>query len=258
MSDRSGVKAGLDALLETRGPSDNLYLVLSGTSECQPVRHYFSQDGANALPLYMGTPYAGWQEVMPYLAAITPDSPFLEWIKTEADADWGWAALSSAYMDRVFSHLRSLTQITLASGKDVFFRYWDARFLGPIIDQLDPNQQASLMGPVTAWADPHGQLRQTPPARLETEAKPFPWFHLPASVEKGLAANSRDQLVDNALTALEKLEPSPIAPYPKPVARQKVARQLRRLLGDAPVSELDSATFKTLRDRLRHEAGRHG
>ncbi|WP_190294893.1 DUF4123 domain-containing protein [Marinobacter sp. R17] len=258
MSEHSGTQVGPEALLASRRPDDNLYLVLSGTSECQPVRQYFEHDGSNALPLYMGTPYASWQEVMPYLATMRADSPFLGWLKNESKPDWGWAALSTEEMDRVFTHLRSLTQITLASEKHVFFRYWDARFLALIVDQLDLHQHASLMGPIRIWADQTGQLRETPPAKEPMEDQPFPWFRLPASVEKALAAECRDQLVENTVTALDKLEPSPLADYPKPVARQKVARQLRKLLGTSPVSELDTATFKTLQDRLRHEVGRQG
>lgn len=256
MSEQLSFRQRLEQAFGELPETPNIYLVLSGTSDSKSVRHFFDRDGLSAQPLYMGTPYAGWQDVMPYLVAVTLDSRFLDWIDETSAPDWGWAALSTASIDEVFTHLRSLTQITLSSGKAVFFRHWDARFLGPICDNLDTDQQARLMGPVESWIAPDQTLRSNPRPAIDTKEKPFPWFMLPKSVEDALAAFCWDQLVDNTVAALHQLEPSPIAFYPAPVARQKVQRHLRRLVGQTPATEIDAATFNALQYRLQQDAGR--
>lgn len=256
MSDQISFRQRLEQAASEWPQAPNVYLVLSGTSDSQPVRHFFDRDGLSAQPIYMGTPYAGWQEVMPYLVAVTLDSGFLDWIDEAPDQDWGWALLSTANMDTVFAHLRSLTQIALNSGKAVFFRHWDARFLGIIHDNLDTDQQARLMGPIASWIAPDHTLRANPRPANNIEEKPFPWFVLPKPVEDALASHCWDQLVDNAIAALHQLEPSPIAFYPAPVARQKVQRHLRRLIGQTPATELEATTFNVLQYRLQQDAGR--
>ncbi|BES73438.1 DUF4123 domain-containing protein [Marinobacter nanhaiticus D15-8W] len=256
MSDQTSFRQRLKQAADECPQTPNIYLVLSGTSDSQPVRHFFDRDGLSAQPLYMGTAYAGWQEVMPYLAAVSPESGFLDWIDETSAPDWGWAAVSSAPMDTVFAHLRSLTQITLSNGKTVFFRHWDARFLGVIHDSLDSDQQARLLGPIERWIAPDQSLRTNPRPAIDSEEKPFPWFSLPRSVEDALASVCWDQLVDNTLAALHQLEPSPIGFYPAPVARQKVQRHLRKLIGPTPVTELDATTFHALQYRLQQDAGR--
>ncbi|MGP4846208.1 DUF4123 domain-containing protein [Marinobacter sp. 1Y8] len=266
MSDPLTFRASLEAALErveancASGESARIYLVLSGTSQAEPVRHFFDRDGLTALPLYLGTPYAGWQPVMPYLAEISMTSPFVDWIDDCDTPDWGWAALSTEPMDSVFAHLRSLTQITIGksgdAGKAVFFRHWDARFLAPLFDSLDSQHQAALLGPVSSWIAPDGEERLHPAAPAFDGEKTFPWFVLPPAAEQALASHCRDVLVDNTVAALHKVERSPIAAYPAPVARQKVQRHLRRVIGDGPVTEIDQTTLQTLQQRLQQEAER--
>ncbi|WP_148864401.1 DUF4123 domain-containing protein [Marinobacter fonticola] len=256
MSEQPSLRQRLEQAASELPETPDIYLVLSGTSDSEPVRHFFDRDGLSAQPLYRGTPYAGWQDVMPYLVAVSPDSRFLDWIDETSSTDWGWAALSMASMEQVFTHLRSLTQIALSNGKAVFFRHWDARFLGPIYDHLESGQQARLMGPIESWIAPDQIQRRNPGPVIDAEEKPYPWFTLPKSVEDALATLCWDQLIDSTVAALHQLEPSPIAAYPAPVARQKVQRHLRRLVGQTPVTEIDTATFNTLHHRLQQDAGR--
>lgn len=266
MSESLAFRASLEAALERAEASDEsskstrIYLVLSGTSQAEPVRHFFDKDGLTALPLYLGTPYAGWQPVMPYLAEINLTSPFVDWID-ECDApDWGWAAVSKEPMDSVFAHLRSLTQIIVGkssgAGKEVFFRHWDARFLAPLFDSLGNEHQATLLGPISSWIAPDAEARLHPATPGFDGEKPFPWFALPPAAEQALASHCRDVLIDNTVAALHKVERSPIAAYPAPVARQKVQRHLRRVIGDGPVTEIDQTTLHTLQQRLQQEAER--
>lgn len=159
MSEANGFQAALDALARQPGETGSAYVVLSGTSESKPVQNFFRTDGLTALPLFMGTSYAGWHDVMPFLAQINTTSAFIDWIEESHSQDWGgWGGLiSRAPFDDVFGHIRSLTKITLADGHEVFFRYWAARFFGQILHSVDEAGRANLMGgPIEAIVLPRG------------------------------------------------------------------------------------------------------
>src|SRR5690554_241684 len=162
MSEYLDFSSALNSLVEHCGENARAYAVLSGTSESKPVQHFFRTDGLTALPLFMGTPYAGWHEVMPFLAQTSPASAFLDWVDTTDSADWGWGFVSNESFDDVFGHIRSLTKIRLASGQEVFFRYWVARFFGQVLLNVDDAQRASLMGPIEAIILPSGETIRHP------------------------------------------------------------------------------------------------
>ena len=145
MSESQGFCTCLDDVRQQAGPESAIYLVLSGTSASKPVRHFYVMDGLTALPLFQGTQYAGWHEVMPFLAQVTETSAFLGWIDESDSADWGWGLVSNATLEEVFSHIRSLTKILLPDRQEVFFRYWDARYFGEILESVDETCRAQLM-----------------------------------------------------------------------------------------------------------------
>ena len=74
---------------------------------------------------------------MPYVGIVAADSEFLDWVATTESRDWGWLAVASASLEVLVEHLRSLTQVTLPNGKVVFFRFWDGRYLLPILQSAD-------------------------------------------------------------------------------------------------------------------------
>ncbi|ABA74783.1 conserved hypothetical protein [Pseudomonas fluorescens Pf0-1] len=73
---------------------------------------------------------------MPYVTELKPNSAFLPWIAETAALDWGWLAMSRAEPNDVFEHLRSLTQVNMPDGTEVFFRFWDGRHIYPILKGL--------------------------------------------------------------------------------------------------------------------------
>lgn len=257
MSDSVDFRTQLSKLWEQADNSHSMFLVLSGTSAEKPVRHFYATDGLTAIPLFQGTQYAGWQEVMPFLAQVTETSAFLDWIDATDSRDWGWGLVSSASLNEVFQHIRSLTKITLPGNREVFLRYWDAKYFAAILDSVDDGARAQLMGPIAAILLPDGSAIHHPgvPAAV-SPAPEFPWFSLPEDALKKIAVLCWDQLVDNTLAALGKQKPSAIVRYPEPVARQKVERQLRRVTARASVTELSPEHLQTIHQALMHEASR--
>ncbi|TGN38855.1 DUF4123 domain-containing protein [Marinobacter confluentis] len=257
MSDPSGFREQLQAASQALDNRGALYLVLSGTSEAKPVRHFYGTDGLTAVPLFQGTPYAGWHEVMPFLVQVTDTSGFLDWVDDTDAADWGWGLISDATLGEVFGHVRSLTKILLPDGKEVFFRYWDPRYLGALLSGVEDTCRANLMGPAQSIVLPDGEVINHPgtPGNA-TPAPEFPWFSLSAETLKKIAVLCWSRLVDNTISALGKKKHSPLIQYPGPVARQKVERQLRRLTSGEAVTELSPEHVQTIHHALLHEASR--
>lgn len=258
MSEASTVRSTLQSLDDRFGGQGFVYLVLSGTSESAPVRNFYRTDGLTARPLYMGTAYAGWHEVMPFLAQVTLDSGFWDWLEEEGANDWGFALYSNAPFDEVFAHWRSLTKIALSSGKEVFFRHWDARFLCPILASLEDSGRNALMGPARAIVTPDAEaVYPTEGHSWVFEDKAFPWFVLPAEAEKKVASLCWDLLVDNTVAALASVPRTPLATYPPAVGRRKVEKQLRRQASGGVITELSPQQIDDIHQALvreRHQA----
>ncbi|MBY5937595.1 DUF4123 domain-containing protein [Marinobacter nauticus] len=255
MSEAKGFRGALDALTQQPGETGSAYVVLSGTSESKPVQNFFRTDGLTALPLFMGTPYAGWHDVMPFLAQINTTSAFIDWIEESHSEDWGWGLVSRAPFDEVFGHIRSLTKITLADGHEVFFRYWAARFFGQILHSLDEAGRANLMGPIEAIVLPSGETIHHPGVpEVASPVPSFPWFSLPSEVQKRVAALCWDQLVGNTMAVLAKTRPSPLSRYPEPIARRKVERHVRRLCQSNVPTELEPSQLQSIHQALTQEA----
>lgn len=255
MSELSGFRKQLQGIIEKTDWNGSIYLVLSGTSDAKPVRHFYTTDGLTAKPLFQGTQYAGWHEVMPFLAQVTDTSAFLDWIDETESIDWGWGLVSNASLDEAFEHIRSLTKISMPDKREVFLRYWDARYFGAILNHVDDTSCAALMGPVTTIILPEGQVINHPnSANTVTPVPEFPWFSLSADALKNIVFLCWDRLVDNTLMALGKKNESPLSQYPEPVARQKVERHLRRLTNAQAATELSPEHVQTIHEALMREA----
>src|SRR3990167_6924527 len=116
---------------------ERLYLIVSAASDAEALKTlYQNEPMTQATPIWGGTLYAGWQQVMPYLVELKPTSGFLQWIAETDAQDWGWLAVSTSTPEVVFEHLRSLTQVRMPDGTEVFFRFWDGRHIYPILEGL--------------------------------------------------------------------------------------------------------------------------
>jgi hypothetical protein len=121
-------------------PGEQLFAIFGNASAAQPFNAWRRTTTAQApSPIWADTAYAKWEPVMPYVGIVAAGSEFLEWVVTAESCDWGWLAVSSASQDALVEHLRSLTQVLLPNGSAVFFRFWDGRYLLPILQSADVN-----------------------------------------------------------------------------------------------------------------------
>ena len=145
-------------------PGERLYLIVSAASDAEALKTlYQNEPTTQAIPIWGGTPYAAWQPVMPYLTELKPNSSFLPWIAETDALDWGWLAVSSSEPNVVFEHLRSLTQVRMPDGTEVFFRFWDGRHIYPILEGLgDAAGEPEHGVPEIADAVPHQRAVRVP------------------------------------------------------------------------------------------------
>lgn len=209
-----------------------LYVVMGNASEANPLHAYYQQDDIILpLPIWSSTPYAGWQEVMPYLGELAPNSSFLDWANEAPTQDWGWLALSSHEPDLVLDHLRSLTQVVMPDGTVVFFRHWDGRYFLPTLEYLC--QGITEVLPVFSHYWINGSSVQVEQVPLPA-AKANPWWQPPQALISTLMKTTPCTLVDNLMQWLREDHPAQYFSLPEANLKLKIERLVR----NDPMDEL--------------------
>jgi len=194
--------------------SEQLFAIFSRASDADAFKAW----QGTAIPVWAETIYAEWDAVMPYVGIVAADSEFLRWVMETDSRDWGWLAVSSADLDVLVEHFRSLTQVLMPDGKAVFFRFWDGRYLLPLL-QSDEVNPAELL-PVISRGLINGQAFEIG-GRALVSGRIFPWWNVPKSV---LAQTDESVRVANALQWLSEEQPAIFEAFPGAVLRCKVGQ----------------------------------
>lgn len=203
--------------------SEQLFAIFSNVSTAAPLAAWRRSMSLAPSPIWADTPYADWEAVMPYVGVIAADSGFLDWVATTESFDWGWLAVSSASQDTLAEHLRGLTQVLLPDGKPVFFRFWDGRFVGPILQSTEAD--AGQLLPVISRCLINGQSFEFV-ANVQRPARAFPWWEVPCVLLKELAEDTTDCLLDNLLKWLSEEHPYLYERVDESILRRKIAHFL--------------------------------
>ncbi|WP_152746134.1 DUF4123 domain-containing protein [Pseudomonas kitaguniensis] len=205
---------------------ERLYLIVSAASDADALKSLYQIETTPQLtPLWNGTPYASWQPVMPYLAELSDNSAYLDWIAGTDAQDWGWLAVSRSEPNVVFEHLRSLTQVKMPDGTLVFFRFWDGRHLYPIIQRL--GAEAGDILPVFDRYLINGRSLEVGP-RVVPKAQDWPWWEIPQALLDALVEKDHNMLVDNLMQWLGEDCPALFFAFPESNLRRKVERFVRQ------------------------------
>ncbi|MFW9079254.1 DUF4123 domain-containing protein [Pseudomonas sp. P2757] len=221
-------------------PSEQLFAIFSSASGANPLKAW-PMAAQMPKPIWADTIYSEWDAVMPYVGIVDTDSEFLDWVATTESRDWGWLAVSSASLEVVVEHLRSLTQVLMPGGKRVFFRFWDGRFLLPILqsDEVD----AGKLLPVIERGLINGHALEIG-GRAQVSGRVFPWWQVP---EKLLTEFDGEARVANVLQWLSEEHPALFEAFSGNVLRSKVVRFFA-------VSASDESSDSALLDYLRDES----
>jgi len=100
----------------------------------------------------MGNVRKGWREGGPDLVHLEKDSPFVQQSLEEGwGASWGIYALTSATMDILWKHCRSLLQAQDEQGRNLFFRFYDPRVMRVYLPTCNGMESKQVFGPVGTW-----------------------------------------------------------------------------------------------------------
>ena len=202
-------------------PNERIFAVLGSASDAKPLAAWQAMAGAMPpQPIWAGTAYAQWNEVMPYVGILEPGSPFLDWIAATEASDWGWLAVSSSPLETVVAHLQGLTKVLLPEGREVFLRFWDGGQFLPIVQKM--GDEAGKVLPVFQRYLINHQPLTVATGRV-TAAKTSPWWRVPAEVLEHLAAQSPHVLINNLLQWLEEQRPDLYTAFTPATLQHKVA-----------------------------------
>jgi hypothetical protein len=205
---------------------ERLYLIISAASDADALKTlYLTEPTAQLLPIWGGTPYSTWQPVMPYLTELKPNSAFLPWIAETDALDWGWLATSRSAPNEVFEHLRSLTQVKMPDGTEVFFRFWDGRHIYPILRGL--GEKAGEVLPVFERYLINGQVLEVG-TRVVPKVRNWPWWEVPENLLKALTETDPTTVVENLMQWLSEDCPALYFEFPEANLRRKVERFVRQ------------------------------
>lgn len=139
--------------------------------------------------------------------------------------------------------LALLTQALLPNGNSVFFRFWDGRYLLPILRSTEVD--AAQLLPVIGRCLINGQSLDIGGRALKS-TQVFPWWQVPESLLSQLAAHSAVTQINNLLKWLSEDRPDLFEAFSESVLRRKVASFL-----EAP--DLPKAPKQALVDYLMVE-----
>lgn len=203
-------------------PGEQMFAVLGAASDAKPLDAWRALAAGPLHPVWAGTAYAAWDEVMPYVGIVEPGSSFLEWAASTDATDWGWLALSTYPLETVIAHLQGLTKVYLPDGQDVFLRFWDGAQFLPTLQQAGDE-----LLPVFQRYVINGQSLTVATGPV-TAAKASPWWRVPAPLLQHLAEQSPQTLIDNLLQGLEEQRPDLHTAFIPTTLRHKVAYFARR------------------------------
>ncbi|MFL7026817.1 DUF4123 domain-containing protein [Enterovibrio norvegicus] len=203
------------------------YAIFNGTSEENALKHFYRLGGNDAKPLWSGTVYAEWHDVMPYMADVSDHAAFLNWEQQEAPDDWGIIITTEDTFENVFKHFRSLTQVWMPASGHAFFRFYDPRFSLNVAQYCNDEQRSDLMGPCICWNAKNRSVTNTAPTPFLNE-KPFPWWDVPKDVVKQLNESDKSTLIANSVKWLRENHADLYFYYPENTLQAKISRLVNR------------------------------
>ncbi len=90
----------------------------------------------------------------PYVAELTPDGTFTDWLLQDASTTypgWGVIGLGPVPVMGMREHGRRLLDVMLPDGQRRRWAWHDPALWGPLLAKLEPHQLDEAYGPLTDW-----------------------------------------------------------------------------------------------------------
>jgi hypothetical protein len=172
---------------EQPAATGTLCLILDGSYDPHLLAHLFQGDvltRPQCIPLFINTPYAELQSAGPCVVVCPAKSPAMVHAKTlleESDAGcMAWLS-NIGTLNSGVEHWRRLLTVRTDQEQQQMMRFYEPRWLEPLLLSLDKIERMQFIGPFTglAWRNEIGwrYCAQTPHAPA-TELQPPGWLHL--------------------------------------------------------------------------------
>lgn len=171
------------------------------------------------IPLFDDTPYAALQAAGPF-ALLCPAqgalTTYAGTLLTQTDAGCVAYLQNEHAVEQVVEHWRSLLTVTTDDTSAQLMRFFDPRWLEPLLNSLDETELQHFMGPLTglAWRNEMGwRYLAHPRPESEMEIQDPGWLHLG---HKRLALIDQQRL--QVLAGRFAQDYQAVLPMPEPVA----------------------------------------
>ncbi|MDZ5603148.1 DUF4123 domain-containing protein [Pseudomonas sp. RP23018S] len=196
------------------------YLLLDGAQiENLPGRLCRLDDNPIAEWLYHQTPYRAVFEVGPLLVALRPHSELEATFTDHWQHSAGLLIESTAPLQRLAEHLRSLVHARVSGDACMLFRYYDPRIMRYWLPALSPAEKDHVLGPVSRVRLPAGEGQDEHWIVREQDrqsAQPFstrPWLYLDEQQLQRLNQGKLTLFDQQLLAHVRRYFPDCLSPY---------------------------------------------
>ncbi len=155
-------------------PGASVFAVIDGAS-VPDLLPKLQEYGPEHVCLYRGELDPDLAECAPYLVRVTQGSPFLEWLLAGWGKHSGVFAVAYADLRTLRKHFRTFLMVNGPDGKPLYFRYYDPRVLRIFLPHCNPQEKATMFGPVQAYVmesdNPAVALRCRPASKTPESLK---------------------------------------------------------------------------------------
>jgi hypothetical protein len=135
-------------------PSARVYAVIHGAVVPQLPERLATADVRGWDCLRRGALAPDQAAQAPYVAELTPQGTFTDWLLQEAGTaypGWGLVAVGSLNLMAMREHGRRLLQVGLPDGQTRKWTWYDPALWAPLLPTLDPMQLDEAFGPLSDW-----------------------------------------------------------------------------------------------------------
>jgi hypothetical protein len=180
----------IDSILspfEQPAAAGTMCLILDSSFDSDLLTHLFQGDEQSrpqCIPLFLSTPYAELQPTGPYVVVVPKKGDSTEYASTlleQSDAGCvAWLNNEQA-LDIGIDNWRSLLTVRTDDAPQQMMRFFDPRWLEPLLRSLDETERAQFIGPFTgmAWRNEMGwRYYAKSPKSAPSELQPPAWLYL--------------------------------------------------------------------------------
>ncbi len=135
-------------------PAARAFAVIDGAVVPQLAERLATADVRGWDCLWRGALTPEKAAIAPYVAELTPEGAFTDWLLQEGSAaypGWGMVGVGPVNLMGMREHGRRLIEVTLPDGDRRRWHWYDPALWAPLLPRLDPSQLEAAFGALDDW-----------------------------------------------------------------------------------------------------------